>query len=186
MFFLVLLDADCSGRTLATLLVAWVTAAMVASILLQWEYMWIVLAILTLLFLLLCGYTGYKMKRTHARMLLEQQRRAAIRTVSSITAINRRQIDSTYPTHLHADLPPSYTSVTMQTTTSTSQASDEDKYEDPPPYSVVIASLDNSQNPNAEISSESNVSPFKFTKTRVADVSAATSASTSLACPHGR
>lgn len=88
----ILQDADCSGRTLATLLVAWVTAAMVASILLQWEYMWIVLAVLTLLFLLLCGYTGYKMKRTHARMLLEQQRRAAIRTVSSITAINRRQV----------------------------------------------------------------------------------------------
>lgn len=85
-------DADCSGRTLATLLIAWVTAAMVASILLQWEYMWIVLAILTLLFLLFCGYTGYKMKKTHARMLLEQQRRAAIRTVSSITAINRRQV----------------------------------------------------------------------------------------------
>lgn len=94
-------------------------------------------------------------------------------------------MDSTYATH--ADLPPSYTSVTMQTATSTSpQASDEDKYEDPPPYSVVIASLDNSQNRNVEISSESNVLPFKFTKIGVADGSAATSSSTSLACPHGR
>lgn len=97
-------------------------------------------------------------------------------------------MESTYPTHLHTDLPPSYASVvTMQTTTSTSpRVSDEDKYEDPPSYSVVIASLDNSQNQSAEISSESNVSPFKFTKNRVANVAAATSASTSLACPHGR
>lgn len=97
-------------------------------------------------------------------------------------------MESMYPTHLHTDLPPSYASVvTMQTTTSTTspRTPDEDKYEDPPSYSIVIASLDNSQNRNAEISSESNV-PFKFTKNRVANVAAATSASTSLACPHGR
>jgi len=76
-------DADCSGRTLATLLVAWVAMAMIASILLRWEYMWIVLAILTMLFLLVCGYTAYYVKRAHARMLIEEQR-AAIRTVSSM------------------------------------------------------------------------------------------------------
>ncbi|CAL1679795.1 unnamed protein product [Lasius platythorax] len=189
MFVWVFLDADCSGRTLATLLIVWVTTAMVASILLKWEYMWIVLAILTLLFLLVCGYTAYNVKRTHARILIEQQRRA-IRTVSSIAAANRREIElSTYSTHLHTDLPPSYASVvTTQTTTSTSPGalSGEDKYEDPPPYSIVIASLDNTQeNRNAEISSESNVSPSKFTN-NAADAAAATSASTSITCPPGR
>lgn len=68
----------------------------------------------------------------------------------------------------------------MQTTSTSSQASDEDKYEDPPPYSVVIASSDNLQNQNVEISNESNVSPSKSIKNRVADVSATTSASTSF------
>lgn len=83
-------DADCSGRMLATILVAWVTTAMIASILLQWEHMWIVLVILTLLFFLVCAYTVYTVKRTHARILIEQQR-AAIRTISDITA-SRRQV----------------------------------------------------------------------------------------------
>ncbi|KAM0725952.1 hypothetical protein ACS0PU_008033 [Formica fusca] len=187
MFFLILLDADCSGRTLATLLIAWVTIAMVASILLEWEYMWIVLMVLTLLFLFICGYTAYNVKKTNARMLIEQQRRAAIRTVSSITAANRREMEL-YRTHLHVDLPPSYTSVvTTQTTTSTSpRVSDEDKYENPPPYSIVIASLNNTQEQNAEISSESDVSSSKFRKSSAADAAAATSASTSLACPQER
>lgn len=186
MFFLVLLDADCSGRTLATLLVAWVTTAMVASILLQWEYMWIVLAILTLLFLLVCGYTAYSVKRTHARILIEQQRRAAIRTVSGITAANRREIESsTYSTHLSADLPPSYASVvTTQTSTTPRASSDEDKYEDPPSYSIVVASLDNTQDRNAGNSCELNVSPPKCTRNNTA--AATYSASTSITCSHER
>ncbi|XP_072766930.1 uncharacterized protein [Anoplolepis gracilipes] len=188
MFFLVLLDADCSGRTLATLLVAWVTTAMVASILLQWEYMWIVLAILTLLFLLICGYTAYNVKRTHARILIEQQRRAAIRTVSGIMAANRREMESSTCSTHHTDLPPSYASVvTTQTITSTSfRASSEDKYKDPPPYSIVIASLNNRQDRNEEISSDSKMLPFKFTKSNAADVAATTSTSTSVTCPHER
>lgn len=83
-------DTDCSGRMLATVLVAWVTTAMIASILLQWEHMWIVLVILTLLFFLICVYTVYTVKKTHARILIEQQR-AAIQTISDIAA-NGRQV----------------------------------------------------------------------------------------------
>ncbi|XP_072756551.1 uncharacterized protein [Anoplolepis gracilipes] len=186
MFFLVLLDAHCSGRTLATILIAWVTTAMVASILLQWEYMWIVLVILMLLFLLICGYTVCNVKRTHARILIEQQRRAAIRTVSGIMAANRREMESsTYSTH-HTDLPPSYASVITTQTTTSFRASGEDKYKDPPPYSIVIASLNNRQDRNAEISSESKMLPFKFTTSNAADVAATTSTSTSVTCPHER
>lgn len=88
----ILQEADCSGRILASLLIAWVTIAMVASILLEWNYMWIVLMVLTLLFLFICGYTAYNVKKTNARILIEQQRRAAIRTISSITAANRREV----------------------------------------------------------------------------------------------
>ncbi|KAL6423700.1 hypothetical protein ACFW04_010299 [Cataglyphis niger] len=185
MFFLVLLDADCSGRALASLLIAWVIIAMVASILLEWDYMWIVLMVLTLLFLFICGYIAYNVKKTNARILIEQQRRAAIRTISSITAANRREMESSYQAHLHVDLPPSYTSVvTTQTTTSAfPRAFDDDKYEDPPPYSIVIASLNNTQERNAEISSESGMTSSKFRKNSATD---AASASTSLACPHGR
>lgn len=88
----ILQDADCSGRALASLLIAWVTITMVASILLEWDYMWIVLMILTLLFLFICGYIAYNVKKTNARILIEQQRRAAIRTISSIAAANRREV----------------------------------------------------------------------------------------------
>lgn len=96
-------DADCSGRTLATLLVAWVATAMVASILLRWEYMWIVLAVLTLLFLLVCGYTAYYVKKAHARLLLEEHRRAAIRTVSGMTERgNRREVLRSFDTEGNA------------------------------------------------------------------------------------
>lgn len=97
-------------------------------------------------------------------------------------------MESSYQAHLHVDLPPSYTSVmTTQTTTSASpRASDDDKYEDPPPYSIVIASLNNTQGRNAEILSESDMSPSKFRKNSATDAAAATSASTSLACPHRR
>ncbi|XP_050463001.1 uncharacterized protein LOC126857534 isoform X2 [Cataglyphis hispanica] len=182
MFFLVLLDADCSGRALASLLIAWVTIAMIASILLEWNYMWIVLMVLTLLFLFICGYIAYNVKKTNARILIEQQRRAAIRTISSITAANRREMESSYQAHLHVDLPPSYTSVVTTQTTTSPRTSDDDKYEDPPPYSIVIASL-NTQERNAEISSESDMTSSKFRKNSATD---AASASTSLACPHGR
>ncbi|KAH0954226.1 hypothetical protein HN011_001749 [Eciton burchellii] len=169
MFFLILLDADCSGRTLATLLVAWVAMAMVASILLRWEYMWIVLAILTMLFLLVCGYTAYYVKRAHARMLLEEQR-AAIRTVSSITErSNCREMErSAYAAQLNADLPPSYASVVSMQSSSTSSLaridrSVEDKFEEPPSYSTVINI--NTQEQNAqEASSVLNMSFAALTK----------------------
>ncbi|XP_011876427.1 PREDICTED: uncharacterized protein LOC105566766 [Vollenhovia emeryi] len=152
-------DADCSGRMLATILVAWVTTAMIASILLQWEHMWIVLVILTLLFFLVCGYTVYTVKRTHARILLEQQR-AAIRTISDITANRRQTGPLTFAIRSTPDLPPSYASVmTVQGTSAPPRVpaeSHEDKFEDPPPYSIVIASI-NMQERNAEVSSEQHV-----------------------------
>jgi len=173
-------DADCSGRALAILLVAWVLTAMVASILLRWDYMWVVLMILTMLVLLICGYTAYNVKKAHARFLLEEQRRAAIRTVSGMTAANRREVmitiscrneliiysegmrnfckfmrlflqqeSSVYAAHLSPDLPPSYASVvSMQTTPTSAPAilsadqSGHDKYDDPPSYAIVVASLD--------------------------------------------
>ncbi|XP_011166192.1 uncharacterized protein LOC105200370 [Solenopsis invicta] len=163
MFFLILLDADCSGRMLATVLVAWVTTAMIASILLQWEHMWIVLVILTLLFFMVCGYTVYTVKRTHARIIIEQQR-AAIRTISDITANRRQQAGSSpYMVHLTPDLPPSYASVvTVQEASTRASNTDDslgqDKFEDPPPYSIVIAST-NVQEQNTEISAEEHVPP---------------------------
>lgn len=85
-------DADCSGRALATLLITWVLTAMIASILLQWDYMWIVLMVLTMLVLVVCGYTAYNVKKAHTRFLLEEQRRAAIRTVSGMTDATHREV----------------------------------------------------------------------------------------------
>ncbi|KAL0134681.1 hypothetical protein PUN28_001459 [Cardiocondyla obscurior] len=156
-------DADCSGRMLATILVAWVTTAMIASILLQWEHMWIVLVILTLLFFLVCGYTVYTVKRTHARILLEQQR-AAIRTISGI-ANSRRQEPLAFAVRSPPDLPPSYASVVTVPGSSapvraseTGGSSGDNKFEDPPPYSIVISSI-REQEQNAGISSERCVPP---------------------------
>lgn len=40
---------------------------MVASVLLRWKYMWIALAILTLLFLLACGYAACTTRRNSLR-----------------------------------------------------------------------------------------------------------------------
>ncbi|XP_071566833.1 uncharacterized protein [Temnothorax nylanderi] len=198
MFFLILLDADCSGRMLATILVAWVTTAMIASILLQWEHMWIVLVILTLLFFFVCGYTVYTVKRTQARILIEQ-RRAAIRTISDITA-NRGQAGPLAFTMRSApDLPPSYASVvTVQGTSGTpGQTSGtvdppgENKFlEDPPPYAIVVASI-NMQERNAEVSNEPYVLPVALTKKYDRYDAAVASASSGLAsashtCPHPR
>ncbi|XP_012057482.1 PREDICTED: uncharacterized protein LOC105620601 [Atta cephalotes] len=190
MFFLILLDADCSGRMLATILVAWVTTAMIASILLQWEHMWVVLVILTLLFFLVCGYTVYTVKRTHARILIEQQR-AAIRTISDITT-NRRQAESSaYAVHSSPDLPPSYASVmTVQGTSRSTQMlttinpSSEDKFENPPPYSIVIASINAAQEQNVEMSRERHVPSTK--KNEVAILTTSTLASVSQTYPQPR
>lgn len=143
---------------LATILVAWVTTAMIASILLQWDHMWIVLVVLTVLFFLVCGYTVYTVKRTHARILIEQQR-VAIRTISDITANRRQTGSSTIAVHSTPDLPPSYASVvavqgpSMSTQTSVTIGPPEDKFENPPPYSIAIASI-NAQEQNVEISRE--------------------------------
>lgn len=66
-------ETDCTSRSLATLLVAWVGAAMVASILLRWKYMWIVLLVLTLLFLIVCGYAAYTTKKAQDRAIAAEQ-----------------------------------------------------------------------------------------------------------------
>ncbi|XP_012235306.1 uncharacterized protein [Linepithema humile] len=191
MFFLVLMDADCSGRALATLLVAWVLTAMIASILLRWDYMWIVLMVLTMLVLLVCGYTAYNVKKAHARLLLEEQRRAAIRTISGMTAATRREQESSvYAAHLSVDLPPSYASVVaVQTPTSaptilTIDRSGDDKYEDPPSYAIVVASLD-TQDRCAETSGLSNVQPFAPAE-KNSTAPATISASNSYVCSHSR
>lgn len=177
---------------LATVLVAWVTTAMIASILLQWEHMWIVLVILTLLFFLVCGYTVYSVKRTHARILIEQQR-AAIRTISDITA-NRRQplqtVSSAFTVRsTRSDLPPSYASVMSIQGTSTSPRTidppGEDKFEDLPPYSVVIASI-NAQEQNVEASREWHVSSASMKKNDTVASTTSALASVSHAYPHPR
>ncbi|KAL6263837.1 hypothetical protein P5V15_003919 [Pogonomyrmex californicus] len=187
MFFLILLDADCSGRMLATILIAWVTTAMIASILLQWEHMWVVLVVLTVLFFLVCGYTVYTVKRAHARVLFEQQR-ATIRTISDITTANHRQAESSaYVTRLNADLPPSYTSVISVQGTLAPQSSvvtdlsGENKFEDPPPYSIAIASM-NMQERNAEILGEPHAPSTVSTKKYNTAAPAASLATVSLIC----
>ncbi|XP_012535913.2 uncharacterized protein LOC105836431, partial [Monomorium pharaonis] len=184
-------DADCSGRMLATVLVAWVSTAMIASILLQWEHMWIVLVILTLLFFLVCGYTVYTVKRTHARILFEQQR-AAIRTISDITANRGQTGSSVFTVRLPPDLPPSYASVvTVQGTTGPNRTSEtvvpgQDKFEDPPPYSIVIAST-NAQERNAEVSSENRAPTAASARKDDASVSTISTLNVaSHASPHSR
>lgn len=67
--------ADCSGRTLATLLVAWVATLMVTSILLQWQYTWIVITTMTLMFLLVCACMAYNIKKTQVRTWFEDYQR---------------------------------------------------------------------------------------------------------------
>lgn len=70
--FFIQVSSECSGRSLASLLIAWVSAAMVASVLLRWKYMWIALAVLTLLFFLACGYTACtNCQRTEAQIIPE-------------------------------------------------------------------------------------------------------------------
>ncbi|XP_066586268.1 uncharacterized protein [Prorops nasuta] len=135
MFLLLLLDTDCSGRALATLLVAWVGTAIVASILLRWKYMWIALAVLTLLFLLACGYTACHSKainenaraingtitdeeseirrRRHMRRGRARSggREAQITTVSSRVDNCFENEPPGYQAFWITDLPPSYASV---------------------------------------------------------------------------
>lgn len=68
-------QADCSGRALATLVIAWVGAALVASVLLKWTHMWVSLAVLTLLFLVACGYAAYDARKTQERVLARETER---------------------------------------------------------------------------------------------------------------
>ncbi|XP_014482294.1 PREDICTED: uncharacterized protein LOC106748364 isoform X2 [Dinoponera quadriceps] len=175
MLFHLLLGADCSGRTLATLLVAWVATLMVTSILLQWDYMWIVLTILTIMFLLLCACMAYNIKKAHMRTwATEHRRREAgdgerrarrpVWTISGMTDEDRRERESRQVT----DLPPSYSSVvlsvcsTQPTSDSVQRVSltigdppDGPKFEEPPPYSSVFSCTD-AHDRNAEAANEPN------------------------------
>ncbi|XP_043283580.1 uncharacterized protein [Venturia canescens] len=110
-------DVDCSSRSLATLMVAWVGAAMVASILLRWKYMWIALTILTLLFLFACGYAACNARRAHERAManeenriFEQNRRHRdIQSVSgSVDECREATEPPAYQSYWITDLPPPY------------------------------------------------------------------------------
>lgn len=68
----------------------------------------------------------------------------------------QRDSSASYATHLIADLPPSYDSaISVQPATLSSRTSltvdqsDELKFEEPPPYSIVISSI-NLRNPTTE------------------------------------
>ncbi|XP_032688927.1 uncharacterized protein LOC116852549 isoform X2 [Odontomachus brunneus] len=163
-------DTDCSGRTLATVMVAWIAVLIVTSILLKWEYTWIVVTILTLLFLLICVWMAYHIKRAQQRTWFEEYQRRTdyenerrernIWTISGITVDNCGERES----QRIVDPPPSYSSVipTVQSTSESSRPSltignlpNDSKCEDPPPYSSVICSTD-TRDRNAEAANEPN------------------------------
>lgn len=97
-----------------------------------------------------------------------------------------------FPIRSTPDLPPPYASVaTVQGTLPSVRASGtivvppgEDKFEDPPPYSIVIASI-NMRERDAEVSGERHVSPVASPKKHDASVTSGL-ASASHACPHPR
>ncbi|XP_046472015.1 uncharacterized protein [Neodiprion pinetum] len=152
-------EADCSGRALATLVVAWVGAALVASVLLKWTHMWVALAVLTLLFLAACGYAACDARRTHERALareeqrqLERRRRREQQLESVGGGIdNYPEIINPpeYQTYWVSDLPPSY-NMAVNTTGSVggattgpevdteAQSITAPRLSNPPPYAVAI------------------------------------------------
>ncbi|XP_025158976.1 uncharacterized protein LOC105185856 [Harpegnathos saltator] len=182
-------DADCSGRTLATLLVAWVATLMVTSILLQWEYMWIVLTFLTILFLLICACMAYNIKKTHMRTWLNEHQRATsetererererrpVWTISNgLTTDDCREAES----RRIVDLPPSYSSVvfSMQPTSGslrpsliTGNSPADAKAEDPPPYSSMMAITDTSGRITEAANGPSTESSASATKNNIVSI----------------
>ncbi|KAF7995024.1 hypothetical protein HCN44_004496 [Aphidius gifuensis] len=151
---------DCSGRSMATLLVAWLSAAMVASILLRWKYMWIALAILTILFLAACGLAAYSSRKSardeeEEEEANRQQRlsddRMNIQSISGDMSQNYpyNVEPPGYQTYWITELPPPYTVVvesdappliSSQLNSSANQepSMDPPLTGQPPPYSVAI------------------------------------------------
>ncbi|XP_015116257.1 uncharacterized protein LOC107040625 isoform X2 [Diachasma alloeum] len=141
-------ESECSGRSLATLLVAWVSAAMVASVLLRWKYMWIALAVLTLLFLIACGYAAFTTRRNLQRDILTDdpyfdQRRREINTVSGdLASCGERVEPPAYHNYWITDLPPPYAVVIgaepPPTPVEERVQSQGPRLSNPPPYSVAV------------------------------------------------
>ncbi|XP_034937718.1 uncharacterized protein [Chelonus insularis] len=164
-------QSECSGRSLATLLIAWVSAALVASVLLRWKYMWIALAVLTLLFLIACGYAASTHRRNTERSTSREETRIIdgrnrnIPTVSGGVDNNTDIIaPPAYQTYWINDLPPSYTVVIgTQPPTGAYPMHVEELFtprpSNPPPYSVATqhdhtqSSSDTHQLPGQSISS---------------------------------
>lgn len=150
-------DVDCSGRSLATLLVAWVGAAMMASVLLRWKYMWIALTILTLLFLFACGYAACNARKAHARVMLNEEarvldRRRRDRNIQSVSGSVANGAEITeppaYQSYWITDLPPPYAVVIGAEPPPAFPRSSESepitpRLSNPPPYSVAIQSETN-------------------------------------------
>ncbi|XP_046739939.1 uncharacterized protein LOC124407651 isoform X1 [Diprion similis] len=154
-------EADCSGRALATLVVAWVGAALVASVLLKWTHMWVALAVLTLLFLAACGYAACDARRTHERALAREEQRQLERRrrrEQQLESVAGGGIDNypeiinppEYQTYWVSDLPPSY-NMAVNTTGSVGGATSGPEVDteapitaprlsNPPPYAVAIQS----------------------------------------------
>ncbi|KAK0161512.1 hypothetical protein PV327_009974 [Microctonus hyperodae] len=136
---------------------------MVASVLLRWKYMWIALAVLTLLFFLACGYTACtNCQRTNGQVITEdatniQHQRQHIQSICG--DVNRfpgncsQTIGSeppAYRTYWITDLPPSYATAigTAEPPTSSIRSVNnteeiqlrtlEPRLSNPPPYSLVI------------------------------------------------
>ncbi|XP_043467128.1 diacylglycerol kinase A-like isoform X2 [Leptopilina heterotoma] len=167
-------DTDCTSRSLATLLVAWVGAAMVASVLLRWKYMWIALAILTLLFLIACGYAACNARSAHQRIACRSNRPIVrrrsienVQTVSRIVDGNYVVDPPAYQTFWITDLPPSYSAVIRAQPpnyhlTSVDEFAIGPRLSNPPPYTMVIQSdvLNTSNGQPTNRTQEAHLSSF--------------------------
>lgn len=152
------METECSGRSLATLLVAWVSAAMVASVLLRWKYMWIALAVLTLLFLIACGYAAFTTRRNLQRDILTEEayfdhRRREISTVSGdLAPCGDRVEPPAYQNYWITDLPPPYAVVIGAEPTPPTAGEERvqavgPRLSNPPPYSVAVQQRDHVTTP---------------------------------------
>ncbi|XP_011303785.1 uncharacterized protein [Fopius arisanus] len=152
-------ETECSGRSLATMLVAWVSAAMVASVLLHWKYMWIALAVLTLLFLIACGYAAFTTRRNIQRDIQSNeaymdQRSREINSVSGdLAPCDDRSEPPAYQNYWITDLPPPYAvviGVEQAPPSSLERAqSPPPRLSNPPPYSVAVQQ-DNATSPSVQ------------------------------------
>lgn len=126
-----------------------------------------------------CNYSSFNFRRNiplahtrHTACNIQQRKRSYIRFLQTGSLA--------FAMRSTPDLPPSYASVmNVQETsapvrTSTIDPSDENKFEDPPPYSIVIAST-NMQERNAVVLNERYMPPAASTKKDDCTVASATS-----------